>query len=402
MMLDEMDKLGTGFQGDPSAALLEVLDPEQNSTFRDAYLAVPFDLSHVLFIGTANMLDTIPGPLRDRMEVIELPSYTEDEKVGIARRFLVARQLKATGLTPEQVEITDDGAARDRRATTRARPACATWSARSAAVLRSVAVQVAEGRAEKVGDRRRTSSIAILGQRRFESEVAQRTSVPGVATGLAWTPDRRRHPVHRGDPHPGQGRADPDRPARRRDARERPGGAEPGQVARGRASASTRSCSRSSDIHVHVPAGAIPKDGPSAGVAMFTALASLMTDRKVRPDVAMTGEISLRGLVLPVGGIKQKVVAAHAAGIQRVLLPARNRRDYDEIPEGAQAGARVRLVRAGRRRAAGCVGGGAGSRTDAGRGLSRAALGFLSQICRWCRRSGSSGRRHNSFVHKRN
>ena len=335
LMLDEMDKLGTGFHGDPSAALLEVLDPEQNATFRDAYLGVPFDLSRVMFIGTANMLDTIPGPLRDRMEVIELPSYTEDEKVGIAKRYLVARQLKATGLTPEQAQITDDALHHLVRDYTR-EAGVRNLERTVGAVLRAVAVKVAEGRTERTvvdtGDLE-----AILGPRRFESEVAQRTSVPGVATGLAWTPVGGDILFVEATRIPGKG------------ALILTG--QLGDVMRESATAAlslvkSRAAElgvdekllERSDIHVHVPAGAIPKDGPSAGVAMFTALASLLTNRKVRADTAMTGEISLRGLVLPVGGIKQKVVAAHAAGIRRVLLPARNRRDYDEIPEGAKQG----------------------------------------------------------------
>jgi ATP-dependent Lon protease len=335
LMLDEMDKLGTGFHGDPSAALLEVLDPEQNSTFRDAYLGVPFDLSRVMFIGTANMLDTIPGPLRDRMEVIELPSYTEDEKVGIAKRYLVARQRKATGLTAEQAEITDDALHHLVRDYTR-EAGVRNLERTVGAVLRAVAVKVAGGRTEKTvidtGDLE-----AILGARRFENEVAQRTSVPGVATGLAWTPVGGDILFVEATRIPGKG------------ALILTG--QLGDVMRESATAAlslvkSRAAElgidekllERSDIHVHVPAGAIPKDGPSAGVAMFTALASLLTKRKVRADTAMTGEISLRGLVLPVGGIKQKVVAAHAAGIRRVLLPARNRRDYDEIPEGAKQG----------------------------------------------------------------
>ncbi|MFO1075137.1 MAG: endopeptidase La [Geminicoccaceae bacterium] len=333
MMLDEMDKLGTGFHGDPSAALLEVLDPEQNGTFRDAYLAQPFDLSHVLFIGTANMLDTIPGPLRDRMEVIELPSYTEDEKVGIARRFLLKRQLAATGLKPEQAELPDATLHAIVRDYTR-EAGVRNLERTVGAVLRSVAVRVAggDGGPHTVAP---ADLERILGPRRFENEVAQRTAVPGVATGLAWTPvggdilfiEASRIPGKGGLILTGQ----------------------LGDVMRESAQAAlslvkSRAASlgiderlfERSDIHVHVPAGAIPKDGPSAGVAMFTALASLMTGRKVHADVAMTGEISLRGLVLPVGGIKQKVVAAHAAGIRTVLLPARNRRDYDDIPQGAR------------------------------------------------------------------
>jgi ATP-dependent Lon protease len=335
LMLDEMDKLGTGFHGDPSAALLEVLDPEQNSTFRDAYLAVPFDLSRVMFIGTANMLDTIPGPLRDRMEVIELPSYTEDEKVGIARRYLVARQLKATGLTSEVAEITDDALHHLVRDYTR-EAGVRNLERIVGAVLRSVAVRVAGGHQGKItidtGD-----LAAILGGRRFESEVAERTSVSGVATGLAWTPVGGDILFVEATRIPGKGSLILT--------------GQLGEVMRESATAAVslvksrasdlgidEKLFERSDIHVHVPAGAIPKDGPSAGVAMFTALASLLTRRKVRADTAMTGEISLRGLVLPVGGIKEKVVAAHAAGIRRVLLPARNKRDYEEIPEGAKQG----------------------------------------------------------------
>ena len=333
MMLDEMDKLGQGFHGDPSAALLEVLDPEQNSTFRDAYLGVPFDLSHVLFIATANMLDTIPGPLRDRMEVVELPSYTEDEKVGIARRYLVPRQLEANGLKPEQVEVTDEALHAMVRDYTR-EAGVRNLERTIGAVLRSVAVRVAEGLADRVTIT--PDDLArILGPRRFENEVADRTSVAGVATGLAWTPTGGDILFIEATRIPGKG------------ALILTG--QLGDVMRESAQAAlslVKSRAQSlgiderlferSDIHVHVPAGAIPKDGPSAGVAMFTALASLMTGRKVRPDVAMTGEISLRGLVLPVGGIKQKVVAAHAAGIRTVLLPARNRKELEEIPEGAR------------------------------------------------------------------
>ena len=289
MMLDEMDKLGTGFQGDPSAALLEVLDPEQNSTFRDAYLAVPFDLSRVMFIGTANMLDTIPGPLRDRMEVIELPSYTEDEKVGIARRFLLARQLKATGLTPEQALITDDALHHLVRDYTR-EAGVRNLERTIGAVLRSLAVRVAAGHQGQITVA--TPDLeAILGGRRFESEIAERTSVSGVATGLAWTPVGGGILFVEATRIPGKG------------ALILTG--QLGDVMRESATAAlslvkSRAADlgideklfEKSDIHVHVPAGAIPKDGPSAGVAMFTALASLLTRRKVRADTAMTGEIS--------------------------------------------------------------------------------------------------------------
>ncbi len=333
-MLDEMDKLSTSFHGDPASALLEVLDPEQNDTFNDNYLGVPFDLSKVMFIATANVLDSIPGPLRDRMEVIELSGYTRDEKLHIARRYLISRQLKHAGLTSDQCEIGDDaliGLISDytREAGLR------NLEREIGAVVRHVAVRVAEGQA---GDEAVTHHIGgndlrdILGPRRFENEIALRTSVPGVSTGLAWTP-------HGGDilfveasRSPGKGQliltgqlGDVMKEsaqaaltlvkARAKDLNIDPEGFE------------------KNDIHVHIPAGAIRKDGPSAGLALYTALVSLLTDRNVRPDVAMTGEISLRGQVLPIGGIKEKTLAAHQAGIKTVLLPDRNRKDEDDIPE---------------------------------------------------------------------
>jgi ATP-dependent Lon protease len=333
MMLDEIDKMGRGVQGDPSAAMLEVLDPEQNSTFRDNYLGVPFDLSRVAFITTANMLDTIPGPLQDRMEIIGLAGYTEDEKLEIARRYLVRRQLEANGLKPDQAEIEDEALRQIIKGYTR-EAGVRSLEREIGKALRHAAVQIAEGSSQKVrlGAKDLT---AVLGQPRFEGEIALRTSVPGVATGLAWTPvggdilfiEATRVPGRGGLILTGQ----------------------LGDVMRESAQAALTlvksrvaqlgiepSIFEKSDIHVHVPAGATPKDGPSAGVAMFTALASLLTGRTVRNDTAMTGEISLRGLVLPVGGIKEKVVAAAAAGLTRVMLPARNRRDFDDIPQGAR------------------------------------------------------------------
>jgi len=333
MMLDEIDKLGRGIQGDPSSALLEVLDPEQNSTFRDNYLGVPFDLSKVMFITTANVLDTIPGPLRDRMEVIDLPGYVEDEKFEIARRYLVNRQLAANGLTPDKAEISD----RTLRAIIRdyTREAGVRQLEREiGAVLRNAAMRVAEGTAQHV--RIESEDLAeILGPPRFEGEVAMRTSIPGVATGLAWTPVGGDILFIEATRVPGNGQliltgqlGDVMKESVQAaltlvKARASSLGLEPGMFAK-------------SDIHVHVPAGAIPKDGPSAGVAMFTALVSLLINRTVRSDTAMTGEISLRGLVLPVGGIKEKVVAAARAGLSAVILPARNRKDYEDIPEGAR------------------------------------------------------------------
>jgi ATP-dependent Lon protease len=333
MMLDEIDKMGRGIQGDPSAAMLEVLDPEQNGTFRDNYLAVPFDLSRVVFIATANLLDTIPGPLQDRMEIISLPGYTEEEKLEIARRYLVRRQLEANGLKPEQAEIDAEALRLIIKGYTR-EAGVRSLEREIGKAFRHAAVQIAEGSSNKVllGAKDLT---AILGQPRFESEIAMRTSVPGVATGLAWTPVGGDILFIEATRVPGKG------------ALILTG--QLGDVMRESAQAAlTLAKSRAaelgidpaifekSDIHVHVPAGATPKDGPSAGVAMFTALASLLTSRTVRSDTAMTGEISLRGLVLPVGGIKEKVVAAAAAGLTRVMLPARNRRDFDEIPQGAR------------------------------------------------------------------
>ena len=333
MMLDEIDKLGRGIQGDPSSALLEVLDPEQNSTFRDNYLGVPFDLSKVMFITTANVLDSVPGPLRDRMEVIDLPGYVEDEKFQIARRYLVERQLKANGLTAERAEITDAALHAIIRDYTR-EAGVRQLEREIGGVLRSTAMRIAEGTAQHV--RIEPSDLAeILGPPRFEGEVAMRTSIPGVATGLAWTPVGGDILFIEATRIPGNGRLI--LTGQLGEVMKESAQAALSLV-KGRASALRLDPEmfEKSDIHIHVPAGAIPKDGPSAGVAMFTALVSLLTDRTVRSDTAMTGEISLRGLVLPVGGIKEKVVAAARAGLSMVILPARNRKDYDDIPEGAR------------------------------------------------------------------
>ncbi len=332
-MLDEMDKLGASFQGDPSAALLEVLDPEQNSTFRDNYLAVPFDLSRVMFIGTANVLDQIPGPLRDRMEVIELPGYTEEEKVEIAKRYLVKRQLAATGLTAEQVEIAEDAIRAIIRDYTR-EAGVRNLEREIGAILHRVAMRVAEG-AEPHMKIEAKDLHGILGSRRFESEVAMRTSVPGVATGLAWTPTGGDILFVEAARVPGGGRLI--LTGQLGDVMKESAQAALSLV---KARASTLGVDPASfersDIHVHVPAGAIPKDGPSAGVAMFIALVSLLTGRTVRSDTAMTGEISLRGLVLPIGGVKNKVLAAVRAGITTVMLPERNKKDYEDVPEAAR------------------------------------------------------------------
>lgn len=333
MMLDEIDKMGRGVQGDPSAAMLEVLDPEQNGTFRDNYLGVPFDLSRVVFIATANMLDQIPGPLLDRMELISLAGYTQEEKLEIAQRYLVRRQLEANGLTAEQAEIEPEALKLIVKGYTR-EAGVRNLEREIGKLFRHAAVQVAEGTAAKVVVTPKDIAT-VLGQPRFEGEIAQRTSVPGVATGLAWTPVGGDILFIEATRVPGKGSLILT--------------GQLGDVMRESVQAAlTLVKSRASqlgidpqvfeksDIHVHVPAGATPKDGPSAGVAMFTALTSLLTNRTVRSDTAMTGEISLRGLVLPVGGIKEKVVAAAAAGLKRVMLPARNKRDYDEIPKSAR------------------------------------------------------------------
>ncbi|HEY6862465.1 MAG TPA: endopeptidase La [Burkholderiales bacterium] len=333
LMLDEIDKLGAGIHGDPSAALLEVLDPAQNNTFRDNYLAVPYDLSKVLFITTANVLDAIPGPLRDRMEIIQLTGYTQEEKREIARRYLLKRQLEENGLKADQLEITDAALAAVIRDYTR-EAGVRSLERQIGAVARRAAVTIAEGKATRVRIDE-ADLAAILGAARFENEVALRAGSPGVATGLAWTPVGGDILFIEATRTPGGGRLILT--------------GQLGEVMKESAQAAlTLVKSRAArlgidpagfektDVHIHVPAGAIPKDGPSAGVAMFIALASLFADRPVRSDTAMTGEISLRGLVLPVGGIKDKVLAAMRAGIRTVMLPSRNRKDLEEVPAEAK------------------------------------------------------------------
>jgi ATP-dependent Lon protease len=333
MMLDEIDKLGRGIQGDPSAALLEVLDPEQNNTFRDNYLGVPFDLSRVVFITTANMLDTIPGPLRDRMEIISLAGYTAEEKLQIARKYLVRRQMEANGLKDGQVEISDEALSLIIQRYTR-EAGVRNLEREVGKTLRHAAVRIAEGQSGPIKVER-DDLAAILGSQQFENEVAMRTSVAGVATGLAWTPVGGDILFIEATRTPGNGKLI--LTGQLGDVMKESAQAAL-SIVKNRAALFGIDEERfaKSDIHVHVPAGAIPKDGPSAGVAMFMALVSLMTERTVRSDTAMTGEISLRGLVLPVGGIKEKVVAAHLAGIKRVMLPARNRKDFEDIPEAAR------------------------------------------------------------------
>jgi ATP-dependent Lon protease len=332
-VLDEIDKVGSDFRGDPSSALLEVLDPEQNYSFMDHYLDVPFDLSHVMFITTANILDTIPPALRDRMEVIELLGYTQDDKVNIAERYLIPRQREANGLAPEQVTFTKGAINLIISGYTR-EAGLRNLEREIGTICRGVATMVAEGKAKD-------ASITVkdvhkyLGPVRIISEVSARTSKPGVATGLAWTPaggdilfvEATAMSGKKGLTLTGQ----------------------LGDVMKESAMAALSFIRANSgdlgvskdffeehDIHVHIPAGAIPKDGPSAGVTMLTALVSLFTGKKVKENLAMTGEITLRGLVLPVGGIKEKVLAAHRAGITTILLPKWNKKDLVDIPHKVQ------------------------------------------------------------------
>ncbi len=334
MLFDEIDKLGASARGDPSSAMLEVLDPEQNNTFRDNYLGVPYDLSSILFIATANMLDSIAGPLRDRMEIIQLPGYTQEEKREIAKRYLVERQMKENGLKPGQVEITPAALAALISDYTR-EAGVRSLERQVGALCRRAAVRIAEGGAVPV--KLDVVEVAeILGAAKFDNEVAQRVSLPGVATGLAWTPVGGDILFIEASRTPGNGRLIVT--------------GQLGDVMKESVQAALTlvksraatlgldsSAFERTDVHVHVPAGGIPKDGPSAGVAMFIALSSLFIDKPVSAEVAMTGEISLRGLVLPVGGIKDKVLAAMRAGIKTVMLPARNKRDLDEVPAEAKA-----------------------------------------------------------------
>jgi ATP-dependent Lon protease len=329
-MLDEVDKIGMDYRGDPSSALLEVLDPEQNQDFRDHYLDVPFDLSKVMFIATANLLDPIPAPLRDRMEILQLAGYTEEEKVHIAFQHLVPKQLRAHALTEEDAEIEHMAMRRVIRDYTR-EAGVRSLEREIATVFRKIARRVAEGKTGKVVVTPDNLN-EYLGKQRYFSDAAERTQQPGVATGLAWTEvggdilfiEATRMPGNKQLIITGQ----------------------LGDVMKESAQAAlslVRSKAKDlgiepefyekSDLHIHIPAGAIPKDGPSAGITLTTALASLLTGRPVHGDVAMTGEITLRGKVLPIGGLKEKILAAHRAGIKRIILPRLNARDLDDLPE---------------------------------------------------------------------
>jgi ATP-dependent Lon protease len=329
-MIDEIDKMGSDWRGDPSSAMLEVLDPAQNSTFRDHYLDLPFDLSQVLFVTTANQLETIPAPLLDRMEVIRVAGYTEDEKVGIARRYLVPKQLEAHGLAPKQVTFTEKALRLLVREYTR-EAGVRNLDREIAALCRKAAREIAEGKRKgaRVDERR---VRAWLGKRRFSAEARKRTSDPGVATGLAVTPVGGDVLFVEATAMPGSGKLTVT--------------GQIGDVMRESAQAALswvrghagalglkEDWFAERDVHIHVPAGAVPKDGPSAGTAMATALSSLATGVPVSDDVAMTGEITLTGQVLPIGGVKEKTLAAERAGIGTVILPKENEADLDDLPE---------------------------------------------------------------------
>ncbi|MFN8160669.1 MAG: endopeptidase La [Solirubrobacterales bacterium] len=343
-MIDEIDKMGADFRGDPASAMLEVLDPAQNDSFRDHYLDLNFDLSEVMFIATANVLDTVPGPLRDRMEVIDLAGYTLEEKKHIARRFLVPRQVAANGLRPSQIGFADPALAAIVEEYTR-EAGVRNLEREIGTICRKVARDVAEGKAS--GKVRVSAKRAreMLGRRRVFAEQKRRTKIPGVSTGLAWTPAGGDVLFIEATAMPGSGRLTIT--------------GQLGEVMKESAEASlsfVRGHAASiapglaedwfakHDIHIHVPAGAVPKDGPSAGVAMSVALASLVGGRAVSNDVAMTGEVTLTGQVLPIGGVKEKSLAAQRAGIKRVILPSRNRGDVEEIPEHERAALRFVYV----------------------------------------------------------
>jgi ATP-dependent Lon protease len=341
-MLDELDKVGADFRGDPTSALLEVLDPAQNFSFQDHYLNVPFDLSRVLFIGTANTMATVPAALRDRMEVIELPGYTQREKLQIAMKYLVPRQLKENGLKASQATWPEAAVKTVIESYTR-EAGVRELEREIGSVCRGVAALVARGKT-----RSRTITpewvADTLGPRRYESELALRTSTPGVATGLAYTPAGGDIIFVEATCYSGKGvltltgqigdvmKESAQAAFSLLKSRAKRLGLDPDRLA-------------NTDVHIHVPAGAVPKDGPSAGVAMFTSLMSLMSDRPVRPDVAMTGEITLRGLVLPIGGVKEKVLAAKSAGIRKVILPERNRKDLVDVPPDAKRGLQFHFVK---------------------------------------------------------
>ncbi|MEA3365792.1 MAG: endopeptidase La, partial [Candidatus Hydrogenedentes bacterium] len=341
-MLDEMDKIGADFRGDPSSALLEVLDPAQNNTFTDNYLNVPFDLSRVMFIGTANILDTIPWALRDRMEIIEIPGYIVEEKVRIAKKYLVPRQMAANGIPRKKVTITVAAIRRIIRSYTR-EAGVRNLEREIGAVCRGCATAIAKGRRQPIKVDAKDLP-KYLGPERVYHEVLDRVSRPGVATGLAWTPTGGDILFVEATRMPGKGQLT--LTGQMGDVMKESAQAVLSYV---RANAEVLGISPDEfgkyDVHIHVPAGAVPKDGPSAGVTMLTAVTSLLTGKKVKPNVAMTGEITLRGLVLPVGGIKEKVLAAVRAGVKHIILPERCEKDLDEVPEKARKKVRFHFVK---------------------------------------------------------
>ncbi len=341
-MLDEIDKVGADFRGDPAAALLEVLDPEQNSTFSDHYLEIPFDLSKVMFIATANMIEPVPPALRDRMEIIEIPSYVEDEKLHIARRFLLPKQLREHGLKSDQVEIDDEAIRHIISGYTR-EAGVRNLERQIATITRGVARDVVEGEIEKAAIKK-DNLTKYLGQQKFFPDVAERINRPGISVGLAWTPVGGDILFIEATKMKGKGNLT--LTGQLGDVMKESAQAALSFIASHAKELGLEENFRSElDIHVHVPAGAIPKDGPSAGVAILTALTSLLTGRLVRNDLAMTGEITLRGAVLPIGGVKEKVIAAHRAGIKTVILPERNKLDLDEVPKPAIEGMTFHFVK---------------------------------------------------------
>ena len=341
-VLDEVDKLGVDMMGDPSAALLEVLDPAQNGTFQDHYVDTPFDLSAITFIATANNPDTIPAPLWDRLEVIEVPGYTRMEKKMIAKEFLCPKQLSAHGLTPERLEFTDPGIERIIEAYTR-EAGVRGLEREIGAVCRAIAVRLAEGE-----DVRETATVEvvekILGVPKHDHDVAEREMVPGVATGLAWTPSGGDVLFIEATKMAGKGTITVT--GNLKSVMQESASTAMSFV---RSHAKTLGLEpeflKTIDLHLHVPKGGTPKDGPSAGVTMFTAVASLLLGCAVKRDVAMTGEITLRGSVMPVGGIKEKLLAAHRAGMRTILIPSRNERDLDDIPSDVRKDLRIHLVK---------------------------------------------------------
>ena len=341
-MLDELDKVGSDFRGDPASALLEVLDPEQNFSFTDHYLDQPFNLSTVMFIGTANCTGPVPPALRDRMEVIEMPGYTETEKLNIAKKYLVPRQIKEHGLSKNRCTIKDDSILAIIQSYTR-EAGVRNLERNIAAICRAVATEIAKARKRRATIGKKELA-KILGPVRFESELALRTGIPGVATALAYTPVGGELLFIESAFMPGKGRLQ--LTGQIGDVMK-----ESAQTAFSIVKANAKKLKIDGDrfskfdYHIHVPAGAVPKDGPSAGAAMFTSLVSLLLGKPTRPDVAMTGEITLRGLVLPIGGLKEKILAAKQAGIKTVILPARNRKDLPEVPKEAKKGLKFKFVK---------------------------------------------------------